>query len=460
MTTVDTSNPASGTLLDSYPAHGDGDVERLLAAADATQKQWRWTTVEERTGALQRLASLLRDEVDEHAALISREMGKPVAEARAEVLKCATTCEYYADRLAGFLAPTPVATEAAKSFVAYEPLGCVLAIMPWNFPYWQVVRFAAPALGAGNAGILKHAPNVTGCAVALEDLFRRAGFPEHLLTALILEGHDQVPALIADPRIAAVTLTGSERAGAAVAAEAGRALKKSVLELGGSDPFVVLADADLDAAAPAAVRARFVNAGQSCLCAKRIVVEEPLLADFIARVTPIVESLVVGDPENEGTQVGPLAQERFVDEIDRQVQDSVAMGAKVLVGGHRIDGPGNFYAPTLLVDVTPEMPAFREETFGPVMVVVGARDTEHAVALADDSAYGLAASIWTARTEAAIELGRRIQSGALFVNSVVASDPRMPFGGVKSSGYGRELSVEGLREFTNARTIWATEPSA
>ncbi len=455
--TVQTVNPATGQPLATHDAHDDAEVERLLAATADAQQQWRWTTPQERTVPLRRLGELLRDEVDDHAALISREMGKPLAEARGEVLKCATTCDYYADRLVEFLAPKPVETEARTSFVAYEPIGVVLAVMPWNFPYWQVVRFAAPTLGAGNGGLLKHAVNVTGCALALQDAFRRAGFPEHLLTTLVLEGHDQIPGIIADRRVAAITLTGSERAGAAVAEAAGRALKKTVLELGGSDPFVVLDDADLDVVAPEAVRARFVNAGQSCLCAKRFVVEESALQSFLDRVAPLVEALRVGDPAAEGTQVGPLAEARFVDDVERQVRESVAMGAKVLVGGHRIDGPGSFFAPTLLSDVRPDMPVFREETFGPVMVVVGAADVDEALVLADDSAYGLAASIWTAQTDRAIELGRRIQSGALFVNSVVASDPRMPFGGVKMSGYGRELSVEGLREFTNARTVWVAD---
>lgn len=444
--TITTVDPASGAVLAEYAAHDDSEIERRLAAVAAAQSAWRWSDLQDRIASLRRLGQLLRAEVDEHAALISAEMGKPLAEATAEVVKCAATCDYYADHLVDYLAPTSVDTEADRSFVAYEPIGVVLAVMPWNFPYWQVVRFAAPALAAGNGGVLKHAMNVTGCALALQDLFARAGFPESLLTTLVLDGHEQVPGIIADPRIAAVTLTGSERAGSAVAQAAGRALKKTVLELGGSDPFVVLADADLAAVAPVAVRARFVNAGQSCLCAKRFVVEQPLFDDFVAAVVPLVEAL----------ELGPLAQAHFVDDLERQVQDSVAMGAKVLTGGHRVDGPGNFYAPTVLVDVTTQMPVFREETFGPVMVIVAAEGVDEALALADDTRYGLAASIWTSDAERAIALGRRIESGALFVNAQVASDPRMPFGGVKLSGYGRELSIEGLREFTNARTVWAS----
>jgi len=455
MSVVSTVNPATGTKLVDYPAHTDAQIEQILVDATRVQAHWRSSDVATRVQALRNLGNILRDEVDAHATLISEEMGKPIAEARGEVLKCALTCDYYADNLAEYLAPKVIATEAASSFVAYEPIGTVLAIMPWNFPYWQVIRFAAPTLAAGNAGLLKHASNVTGCALAIASAIERAGFPTGLFTTLVLAKHSIVNDLIADKRVAAVTLTGSEGAGASVAEAAGRALKKTVLELGGSDPFVILEDADVAAITPLAVRARFVNTGQSCLCAKRFMVDAQVHDDFEARLKAAVESLKIGDPLDPTTQIGPLAKPAFVDDIDRQVQESIAMGARVVTGGHRIAGAGNYYAPTVLADVTPEMPVFNQETFGPVLALVKTNSTDEALALANNTQYGLAASVWTSNMELGIELGRRIEAGALFVNTVVASDPRLPFGGVKLSGYGRELSVEGMREFTNARTVVA-----
>jgi succinate-semialdehyde dehydrogenase/glutarate-semialdehyde dehydrogenase len=455
-----TIDPATGVELGRYPSLDATALDAALQRAADAQHQWRDVPVERRVEPLRGLARLLRDEAHEHAELISREMGKPVTEALAEVRKCAVTCDYYAERAAGFLAEQPVETEASASFVAYEPLGVVLAVMPWNFPYWQVIRFAAPTLAAGNGGLLKHASNVTGSAVALESLFLRAGFPEGLFQSLVLSEHGMVDEIIADPRVAAVTLTGSEAAGASVAAAAGRALKKTVLELGGSDPFVVLADADIEKVAPLAVRARFVNTGQSCLCAKRFPVEAGVIEEFERRVGEIVDALRIGDPLDPATQVGPLAKPAFVDDIERQVQESIAMGARLVTGGHRIDRPGNYYAPTVLADVTPDMPVFREETFGPVMAIVRADSPEDAIALADDTRYGLAASVWTADMDRGLQLGRGIRSGALFINSVVVSDPRLPFGGVKLSGYGRELSREGMLEFTNIRAVWAMQSVA
>lgn len=454
MSAIITINPATGDELARYEQLDAAGVDAVLARAVQAQAQWRSVTVADRTVPLRRLAQLLRDEAEEHASLISREMGKPITEALAEVRKCAATCDYYADHAEEFLASQSVDTEASASFVSYEPLGVVLAVMPWNFPYWQVIRFAAPTLTAGNGGLLKHASNVTGSALAIVSLIARAGYPADLFQALVV-GHSAIDDIIADSRVAAVTLTGSEGAGASVAAAAGKALKKTVLELGGSDPFVVLDDADIAKVAPLAVRARFVNAGQSCLCAKRFPVESGVADEFEALVKEHVDALVIGDPLDAATQIGPLAKPSFVDDIDRQVQESVAMGARVVSGGHRIDGPGNFYAPTVLADVTPDMPVFREETFGPVMAIVRANDAERAIELADDSKYGLAASIWTSDMERGLELGRGIQSGALFVNAVVVSDPRLPFGGVKLSGYGRELSREGMLEFTNVRAVWA-----
>lgn len=455
MSVITTINPATGEKLAEYPGLDEAGLDAALQQTSDAQKQWRTTSIEHRTSLLRKVAGILRDEVEDHARMISLEMGKPITEARAEVLKCALTCDYYADHAAEFLANKEVKTEAVTSFVAYEPIGVVLAVMPWNFPYWQVIRFAAPALTSGNGGLLKHASNVTGAAKAIESIFERAGYPTGLFRTLVLTKHSMVGDIIADNRVAAVTLTGSEGAGAQVAEAAGRALKKTVLELGGSDPFVILGDADVPAITPLAVRARFVNTGQSCLCAKRFVVDASVIADFESRVGEAVAALTIGDPLSEETKIGPLAKPSFVDDIDRQVQDSIAMGARLITGGHRIDGPGNYYAPTVLADVTRDMPVFNQETFGPVMAIVKANGADEAIELADASQYGLAASIWTADMNAGLELGKGINSGALFINGVVVSDPRLPFGGVKLSGYGRELSIEGMHEFTNVRAVWA-----
>lgn len=450
------TDPSTGDKLRSYPSLSRDELDSVLTNAVAAQRVWRRTSVNERTAPLRRLASLLRSEAGKHAELISQEMGKPVAEATAEVLKCATACDYYADHAAEFLSPTPVETEAERSFIAYEPIGLVLAVMPWNFPYWQVIRFAAPTLLAGNGGLLKHASNVTGCSLALQDIIERAGFPAGLFTSLVLGEHSMVNEIIADRRVAAVTLTGSEAAGANVAEAAGRALKKTVLELGGSDPFIILADAPVPAVVPNAVKARFGNAGQSCLCAKRIIVEAPAAEEFERLVVPAVQALIIGPPLDPSTQIGPLAKPSFVDDIDRQVQESIAMGARLLLGGKRVPGPGNYYEPTVLADVTPQMPVFQEETFGPVMAIIRADSPQQAVEYADDTRYGLGASVWTADVAEGLRLGSQIESGALFINGVVASDPRLPFGGTKLSGYGRELSVEGMREFMNIRAVWTT----
>lgn len=458
---ITTVNPATDEKLAEYVGLDAAGLEATLAAADAAQKEWKNSPLAERSTKLRALATILRDEVDAHATLISNEMGKPITEARGEVLKCALTCDYYADHLEEFLAKKEIKTEAVTSYVTYEPIGVVLAVMPWNFPYWQVIRFAAPTLGAGNGGLLKHASNVTGSAVAIQSAIERAGFPKNLFTTLVLTEHSMVNEIIADKRVAAVTLTGSEGAGASVAEAAGRALKKTVLELGGSDPFVILEDADVKAVTPFAVKARFINTGQSCLCAKRFLVDGKVIAEFEAGLKEQVSALKIGSPLDPTTQIGPLAKKSFVDDIDKQVQDSIKMGARLVTGGHRIDGPGNYYAPTVLADVTPDMPVFNQETFGPVLALVKAENTDDAIRLADLSQYGLAASIWTADMNKGISLGKGINSGALFVNGVVASDPRLPFGGVKLSGYGRELSIEGMHEFTNVRAVWAgNHPSA
>jgi succinate-semialdehyde dehydrogenase / glutarate-semialdehyde dehydrogenase len=450
-------NPATGGEIAAYPEHTAEQIEDALGAARTAQRSWRQVSFAERRDLMLGAATLLRSRRTEFALLAATEMGKPLAEAEAEVDKCALTCDFYAENAQQFLADERVETEADKSLVVFEPIGVVLAIMPWNFPFWQVVRFAAPALMAGNGALLKHSPNVSGCALAIEQLFLDAGFPPGLFATLLVSDASTravTERLIADPRVAAVTLTGSERAGAAVGAAAGRALKPTVLELGGSDPFVVLNDADLVAVAGMAARSRFLNGGQSCLAAKRFVVDVSIADEFERLFVAAVETLPVGDPTDPSTRIGPMARADLLNGLDRQVRESVAAGARILLGGAQLDRPGNFYAPTILTDVTTVMPAFTEETFGPVAAVIRARDEAHAVELANDTGYGLGASVWTRDTERGLRLGRQIQSGALFVNAVVSSDPRLPFGGTKRSGHGRELGIYGIRAFANVRTVW------
>jgi succinate-semialdehyde dehydrogenase/glutarate-semialdehyde dehydrogenase len=450
-------DPATGQEIARYDAFDEARIEVALARADAQQRLWAAVPLERRREVLRSVADGLRTGREELAALITREMGKPLAEARAEVDKCAWNCDYYADEAAGFLADEQVESSAQTSWVAYEPVGVVLAVMPWNFPFWQVFRFAAPALMAGNGALLKHSPNVTGCALAIERLLVAGGLPVGLFATLLVD-EPSVPEttgrLVADPRVAAVTLTGSERAGVALGRAAGAALKKSVLELGGSDPFIVLADAHLASAVDTAVAARFLNAGQSCIAAKRFIVHSAVADEFQDRFARAVAELALGDPTDPATRIGPLARADLRDELHRLVVGSVEQGARIITGGRPLDGPGYFYEPTVLADVTPQMPVFRQETFGPVAAVLRARDDEHTVALANDTRYGLGASVWSTDTEHALAVGRRVQSGSLFVNGMVSSDPRLPFGGTKASGYGRELAVFGIREFTNVRTVW------
>jgi len=450
--TLRSIDPATGECFARFEEHEPAAVEAALEAAEAAFRTWRETGFAERAAVLRRAADLLEAEQDDHARRMAREMGKPVSQGAAEAAKCAWVCRHYADHAEAMLAPQPVATEAAKSYVRFDPLGPVLAVMPWNFPLWQVFRFAAPALMAGNTGLLKHASNVTGSALAIEDVLARAGLPEGAFRTLVI-GSSRVEAVIDHPAVRAVTLTGSEAAGAAVAGRAGRRLKKTVLELGGSDPFVVLADVDVAAVAREAARARTINSGQSCIAAKRFLVEAPVADDFEAALRAELASLVVGSPLDEKTDVGPLARPDLVDELDDQVQRSVAAGARLVLGGRRLDGPGCFYAPTLLADVTPEMPAGCEETFGPVAALLRASSAEEAVALANRSPFGLGASLWSGDAERAEALAPRIEAGAVFVNGFVKSDPRLPFGGVKRSGYGRELADHGLREFVNVKTV-------
>lgn len=399
-----------------------------------------------------RAAEILEAEKRELGALMTLEMGKPIAAAVAEAEKCAAACRYYAANAERFLADTPVETEGGKSWVAFQPLGAVLAIMPWNFPFWQVFRFAAPALMAGNVGMLKHSSNVPQCALSIEEIFRRAGFTDGAFQTLLV-GSDAVEKIIADPRVAAVTLTGSEGAGRSVAAAAGKHLKKCVVELGGSDPFIVMPSADLELAVSTAVTARMINNGQSCIAAKRFIVHddvyEPFLKQFVARVS----SLRVGDPMDEETQVGPLATSNIRDELDEQVRASVSGGAKILTGGSRLERQGYFYAPTVLVDIAADSPAAQEELFGPVASVFRARDLDDAITIANGTRFGLGASAWTRDRHEESRFVEEIESGLLFINGMVASDPRLPFGGVKSSGFGRELGEFGIREFVNIKTV-------
>ncbi len=446
-------NPATEEVLERYEAFDEDAVDRALGEADDAFRVWRSRSYDERAVPMRRLAAVLRERSDRYARLMTAEMGKPISEAKAEIEKCAWNCEFYAQHAAEFLKDEPAPTNAKRSFVAFEPLGVVLAVMPWNYPFWQVIRFAAPALMAGNAAVLKHASNVPQSALALEEAIRDAGFPEGLFRTLLLAGA-QVEPVIADERIRAVTLTGSSATGSRIAELAGRALKKCVLELGGSDAFIVLDDADIEAAATVATRARNQNNGQSCIAAKRFIVDGRVLGDFEERFAKKVAALRIGDPMDPGTQIGPLARGDLRETLARQVADSVKVGARLLVGGKRWGERGYFYEPTVVADVTADMPVFKEETFGPVAAIMKVRDAEEAIERANASPYGLGGNLWTRNEVLAERLARRIESGAVFINGMTASDPRLPFGGVKQSGYGRELSHYGIREFVNIQTIW------
>jgi succinate-semialdehyde dehydrogenase/glutarate-semialdehyde dehydrogenase len=453
MMSVRSVNPATGRVLETLEGTSPDQIEQALARAHAAFLDWRRRPFADRAGLMRAAARELRTRRDQYAATMTREMGKPIVQAEAEVEKCAVTCDYYAEHAAAFLAEQPRATDAARSYVRFDPLGVVLAVMPWNFPFWQVFRFAAPALMAGNAALLKHASNVPRCALEIEEVFRRAGFPEDLFRSLLIDAGG-VKTLIADPRVVAVTLTGSESAGIAIAEQAGAHLKKTVLELGGSDPFIVLADAPLEAAARAAAEARLINSGQSCIAAKRFIVVEAVAERFIERFRAELAGRRMGDPTSRDTQVGPQARVDLRDQLHEQVVESVKRGARPLLGGQVPAGPGAFYPPTLLIAVDRGMPAFDEETFGPVAAVITAKDESDAVRLANDSPYGLGAALWTADRERAGRLAAEIEAGAVFVNEVVKSDPRLPFGGIKRSGYGRELSEYGIREFVNIKSVW------
>jgi succinate-semialdehyde dehydrogenase/glutarate-semialdehyde dehydrogenase len=451
---LQTINPATGALVREYDEASDDDVLATLAAADRAFQEWRRAGFAERGRALVKAAETLDARKEELARLMAVEMGKPLAQGRSELDKCAWVCRYYAENAERFLRPEPVATDASKSFLTFQPLGAVLAVMPWNFPFWQVFRFAAPALMAGNVGLLKHSSNVCGCALAIEEILHGAGVPKDAFRALLIASK-RVSRLIAAPEVRAVTLTGSTPAGQAVAAKAGEVLKKTVLELGGSDPYVVLEDADLEAAAESCVTSRLINSGQSCVAAKRFIVVEPVRQRFEELFVEKMKQKRMGDPLVPGTDVGPLARRDLRDDLQQQVQRSLAKGARALLGGQSTTGPTAFFPPCVLTDVTPGMAAFDEELFGPVAALVAARNEADAIGLANQSSFGLGAAVFTSD----VARGERIaaeslEAGNCFVNTFVRSDPRLPFGGIKESGYGRELSAFGIREFVNVKTVY------
>jgi succinate-semialdehyde dehydrogenase/glutarate-semialdehyde dehydrogenase len=465
-------NPYTNQVIAEYPEHSSGQVSEIIQTVHETWLQWKETSFEQRSYLFRNAAQVLRDGKDEYARLITSEMGKIIRESQAEVEKCAVACDFYADHAAEMLMDEVIPSDATSSFVTFEPLGVILAVMPWNFPFWQVFRFAVPTLMAGNAGVLKHASNVPGCALAIEDIFRKAGFPPDLFRTLLIPS-SMVEGVIANPMVSAVTLTGSEGAGSHVASVAGKHIKKTVLELGGSDPFIVLEDADMEAAVKTAVTARMINQGQSCIAAKRFIVAEKVAGVFEARIKDEFEKLIAGDPMDPATQVGPMARPDLVDEIGRQVRESVEMGARLITGGYRdarIEGwkdermegyrdgvmpdAGCFYSPTVLTDVGPGMPVYDEETFGPVVAIIRVKNEEEAVSVANDTEFGLGGSVWTKDLVRGERVARKVTTGAMFVNGLVKSDPRLPFGGIGKSGYGRELSAYGIKEFVNVKTIW------
>jgi succinate-semialdehyde dehydrogenase/glutarate-semialdehyde dehydrogenase len=452
---IETVNPATGERVRAFPELTPREIEDRLARAHRTAASWRATPIEQRLRVVRRAGELLDERKEQYGRLMTLEMGKPIAAAVSEAAKCATTCRYYADHAAEFLADERVAVEGERSFVAFEPLGVVLAVMPWNFPFWQVIRFAAPAIAAGNVGLLKHSSNVPQCALALEELFTDAGAPAGVFQALLI-GSASVAGILADERVAAATLTGSEGAGSSVASTAGKHIKKTVLELGGSDPFIVMPSADLAAAVKAAVSARTINNGQSCIAAKRFIVAEPIADEFTRRFVDGMRALTVGDPLDKHTDIGPLAMPAIREDLHDQVQRSVAAGATLALGGKPRDGAGWFYEPTVLTSVPEHAPAFCEETFGPLAAIVRARDTSEAIRLANATRFGLGASAWTREAGETERFARELAAGSVFINAIVASDPRFPFGGIKASGYGRELSAFGIREFVNIKTVRIT----
>jgi succinate-semialdehyde dehydrogenase/glutarate-semialdehyde dehydrogenase len=446
-------NPATNETVKTFEPLSETQIDEKLQLAAETFRVYRRTSLAEREATMNRAAEILETEKYDFARLMTLEMGKPIKGAIAEAEKCALVCRYYADNAKLQLADTIVETNAAKSYVRFQPLGPVLAVMPWNFPFWQVFRFAAPALMAGNVGLLKHASNVPQCASAIEDIFRRAGFPAGAFQTLLV-GSEAVPRILEDSRVMAATLTGSEPAGRSVAGIAGKQLKKTVLELGGSDPFIVMPSADLDEAVATAVKARTINNGQSCIAAKRFIVAAEIYDEFERRFVAEMKALRVGDPLDEATDIGPLATEQILKDVDDQVKTSVAAGAIVLTGGTKLDRPGNFYEPTVLVNIPVDSPASCEELFGPVAMLFRVKDIDEAIALGNATSFGLGAAAWTNNVAEQERFADELEAGSVFINGMVASDPRLPFGGIKRSGYGRELSEFGIREFVNIKTVW------
>jgi succinate-semialdehyde dehydrogenase/glutarate-semialdehyde dehydrogenase len=451
--TIESRNPTTEEVIHTYKKQTSEEINAILGRSHGAFLRRRNSPIAERAVKMFAASEILKQKSDRFAELITAEMGKPIAQSMSEIRKCAQACSYYAEHAEAMLYSRPIVTDASESYVSYEPLGVILAVMPWNFPFWQVFRFAAPALMAGNAAILKHASNVSGCALAIEEIFREAGFDDGLF-ATILTGSDSVSKLIEDRRIVAVTLTGGEVAGRSIASAAGRNLKKCVLELGGSDPFIVLDNSEMARTAHTATLSRTINSGQSCIAAKRFIVVKSVIDEFTERLISELTALHVGDPADGATQIGPLAKKELRDTLQRQIDDSVRMGARVLLGGTIPSGRGYFYPVTLLDRVTSDMPVAREETFGPCAVIIEAKDAEEALIHANASEYGLSASVWTNNMDIAREIAMRIESGSVFINGLVKSDVKLPFGGIKGSGYGRELSTEGIREFVNIKTVW------
>ncbi len=451
---IATINPATGETLKTFEPLTDAEIETKLAVAKRAFEHYRQTSLTQRAAWMKEAARILAENKQEFGKLMTQEMGKPIKAAIAETEKCALVCRYYAENAAEFLADVPASTDASQSFVRYQPMGPILAVMPWNFPFWQVFRFAAPALMAGNVGLLKHASNVPQCAVKIEEIFRQAGFPEGAFQTLLV-GADKVAAIVADDRVMAATLTGSEGAGISLASIAGKHLKKTVLELGGSDPFIVLESADLEAAVSTAVTARMLNNGQSCIAAKRFIVVDAIADTFAQRLVEKFQALKIGDPMHPDTDLGPLATPGMLKELDELVQECITRGSKVLTGGKPLtDLPGNYYPPTILTDFPPGTPAESEEFFGPVALLFRVANIDEAIALANSIPYGLGASAWTNVEDERDRLINELEAGAVFINGMVKSDPRLPFGGIKRSGYGRELGIQGIHEFVNIKTVW------
>lgn len=450
---IATINPATGELLKTFEPLTDAQIENSLSLAQQAFEQYRHQPIEQKANWMQNAANILETDAEKFAKLMTLEMGKPLTSAIAEAKKSAWVCRYYAENAAQFLAPVPAETDASQSYVRYEPMGIILAVMPWNFPFWQVLRFAAPALMAGNVGLLKHASNVPQCALAIAEIFTEAGFPEGVFQTLLI-GSDKVAQVISDDRVKAGTLTGSEPAGMSFASLAGKHIKKTVLELGGSDPFIVLESADLEAAVQSAVTARMLNNGQSCIAAKRFILAEAIADQFEQGLVEKFQALKIGDPMAADTDVGPLATPDILQDIDNQVKASVAKGAKVLIGGQPLAQPGNFYPPTILSDIPPGTPPYEEEFFGPVALMFRVSTLDEAIKLANSTVFGLGASAWTTDEAERDRLISELDAGAVFINGLVKSDPRLPFGGIKRSGYGRELSIQGIHEFVNIKTVW------